>query len=311
MSHKEATIIDGKYYASKLLDDLAGKIARNKESYGIAPKLAIILVGSDHASMIYVRNKINAAKKVGMHTVLKKLPQDVSQAQLLEVIDEFNQDNGIHGIIIQQPLPSHLFKEELIFKIDRLKDVDGFHPENIGLLYGGYDSMTAFIPGTAMGCLYLIKNTLATIGKTISGQNVVVIGRSNIVGKPLASLLIREDATITLCHSKTQNLQKITSGADIVVSAVGKPRFLTADYFSSDAIVIDVGISRIETPDGSKLFGDVDFESAKNKVAFITPVPRGVGPMTIAYLLINTFHSMLDYEKFRKGRQINGWRFNW
>lgn len=284
---KEAILIDGKYHADLILEKLKKNIEYQKKENNLVAKLAIILVGSDPASAIYVRNKISAARKIGIDTEFKNFEENISEKTLLAEIVRMNLDNSISGIIVQLPLPKQISKEKVINAIDPAKDVDGFHPFNVGILNSGYSG--GFIPCTARGCLELIKLTQINL----EGKNVTIVGRSNIVGKPLAALLSREDATVTLCHSKTTNLASITFNADIVVTAIGKPRFFSSEYFSEKAIVIDVGINRIRFEDGYKLVGDVDFESVKNKVSYITPVPGGVGPMTIAYLLINTFEAMM------------------
>jgi len=284
---KEAILIDGKYHADLILEKLKKNIEYQKKENNLVAKLAIILVGSDPASTIYVRNKINAARRIGIDTECKNFEENISEKTLLAEIVRMNLDNSISGIIVQLPLPKQISKEKVINAIDPAKDVDGFHPFNVGILNSGYSG--GFIPCTARGCLELIKLTHSNL----EGKNVTIVGRSNIVGKPLAALLSREDATVTLCHSKTTNLASITSNADIVVTAIGKPRFFSSEYFSEKAIVIDVGINRIRFESGYKLVGDVDFESVKNKVSYITPVPGGVGPMTIAYLLTNTFEAMI------------------
>ena len=284
---KEAILIDGKYHADLILEKLKKNIEYQKKENNLVAKLAIILVGSDPASAIYVRNKISAARKIGIDTEFKNFEENITEKTLLAEIVRMNLDNSISGIIVQLPLPKQISKEKVINAIDPAKDVDGFHPFNVGILNSGYSG--GFIPCTARGCLELIKLTQINL----EGKNVTILGRSNIVGKPLAALLSREDATVTLCHSKTTNLASITFNADIVVTAIGKPRFFSSEYFSEKAIVIDVGINRIRFESGYKLVGDVDFESVKNKVSYITPVPGGVGPMTIAYLLTNTFEAMI------------------
>ena len=285
---KEAILIDGKYQADLLLAQLKKTIEYQKKENNLTAKLAIVLVGSDPASIIYVRNKINAAKKIGIATELKNFEQGISEKTLLNEISRMNMDNSISGIIVQLPLPLQISKEKVINTIAPGKDVDGFHPLNVGILNSGYRG--GFIPCTARGCFELIKLTESKL----SGKRVAMVGRSNIVGRPLAALLSQADATVTLCHSKTADLADITSKCDIVISAIGQPQFLTADYFSEKAIVIDVGINRVMSEDKYKLLGDVDFQSVKNKVSYITPVPGGVGPMTIAYLLINTFEAMIN-----------------
>ncbi len=284
---KKAILIDGKYKANLILDQLRKNVAYQKKENNLTAKLAIILIGSDPASTIYVKNKLNTAKKIGIDTKCINFDKTITEKNLLAEILRINLDSSISGIIVQLPLPKHISEEKVINAISPNKDVDGFHPLNVGILNSGYTG--GIIPCTARGCLELIK--LTTID--ISGKNAVIIGRSNIVGKPLAALLNRENATVTLCHSKTKNLATISANADIVIAAIGKPLFLTSNYFSEKAIVIDVGINRVEFDNKYKLVGDVDFESVKNKVSYITPVPGGVGPMTIAYLLTNTFEAMM------------------
>ncbi|MDG1436514.1 MAG: bifunctional 5,10-methylenetetrahydrofolate dehydrogenase/5,10-methenyltetrahydrofolate cyclohydrolase [Rickettsiaceae bacterium] len=276
---KSATIIDGKEISSRLLLDLKTRI----DSDSVSAKLAIILVGDNAASHIYVQNKIKAAIRVGIRTELKKFTSDITEEKLLQEINDLNKDADTSGMIIQMPLPNHIDKLNVIKAIDPAKDVDGFHPINLGMLFSPYKN--GFVPCTALGCLKLIKSCASDI----SGKKVVILGRSNIVGRPLAALLLKEDCTVTICHSKTKNLMEITSKADIVVSAMGNPKFLTKEYFNSSAIVIDVGINRVEQDGKYKLLGDVDFENVKNHVSYITPVPGGVGPMTVAYLLVNTY----------------------
>jgi len=284
---KEAILIDGKHYASLILDQLKKNVEYQKKENNLNAKLAIILVGSNHASSIYVRNKLNAAKKIGIDTDLIHFDESVNEKNLLAEILRMNSDNSISGILVQLPLPKQISKEKVINTIAPNKDVDGFHPLNVGILNSGYEG--GFVPCTARGCLELIKLTQVDI----TGKNIAIVGRSNIVGKPLAALLNIENATVTLCHSNTINLAKITSNADIVIAAIGKPLFLTSEYFSEKAIVIDVGINRVDFENNYKLVGDVDFDSVKNKVSYLTPVPGGVGPMTIAYLLNNTFEAMI------------------
>ena len=284
---KEAILIDGKHYASLILDQLKKNVDYQKKENNLNAKLAIILVGSNHASSIYVRNKLNAAKKIGIDTELIHFDENVNEKNLLAEILRMNSDNSISGILVQLPLPKQISKEKVINTIAPNKDVDGFHPLNVGILNSGYEG--GFVPCTARGCLELIKLTQVDI----TGKNIAIVGRSNIVGKPLAALLNIENATVTLCHSNTINLAKITSNADIVIAAIGKPLFLTSEYFSEKAIVIDVGINRVDFENNYKLVGDVDFDSVKNKVSYLTPVPGGVGPMTIAYLLNNTFEAMI------------------
>lgn len=288
---KEATIIDGKKISDKILADLKVKIDQDKKSGGSPAKLAIILVGNDPASSIYVQNKIKAAAKIGIETSLQKFEDDILEKDILDEIQSLNKDKNVSGIIVQLPLPQHISKLKVIKSIDPSKDVDGFHPVNVGLLYSPYEH--GFVPCTARGSLELIKSCCPVL----VGKNVVVIGRSNIVGRPLAALLLKEDCTVTICHSKTVNLQAITRQADIIISAVGKPGFLTKDYFNEKAVVIDVGITRGQSGDKPGLLGDVDFENVKKHVKYITPVPGGVGPMTVAYLLVNTYAAKIGSEQ--------------
>jgi len=284
---KEAIIIDGKKISEQILADLKCKI----EADNVIAKLAIILVGDDPASKIYVQNKIKAAQRVGILTELKNFDSNITEKQLLKEITALNIDQAVSGIIIQMPLPEHISKFKVVMAVDPMKDVDGFHPINVGMLYSPYEH--GFVPCTARGCLELIRYC----ENDLQGKNVVIIGRSNIVGRPLAALLLKEDCSVTICHSKTKNLADITSKADIVISAIGKPGFLTKEYFNSNSIVIDVGINRIISQNKCELVGDVDFQSVKDKVKYITPVPGGVGPMTVAYLLVNTYAAKIELDK--------------
>ena len=255
MIKKEAIIIDGKKISNDILADLKIKIEDYKKTNKKKIKLAIILVGVNSASKIYVQNKIKAAAQVGILTHLQEFEDDITHNDLLEKISELNNDPEISGMIVQLPLPNHIDKSKILTAIDPSKDVDGFHPYNVGLLYNPHEN--GFVPCTAMGCLKLIKTYISDL----SGKNVVVIGRSNIVGRPIAALLLKEDCTVTISHSKTQDLESITKKADIVISAVGSPKFLSAKYFNSNALVIDVGINRIKNNEGfNKLVGDVDFD---------------------------------------------------
>jgi len=284
---KEAIIIDGKKISEQILADLKCKI----EADNVIAKLAIILVGDDPASKIYVQNKIKAAQRVGILTELKNFDSNITEKQLLKEITALNIDQAVSGIIIQMPLPEHISKFKVVMAVDPMKDVDGFHPINVGMLYSPYEH--GFVPCTARGCLELIRYC----ENDLQGKNVVIIGRSNIVGRPLAALLLKEDCSVTICHSKTKNLADITSKADIVIAAIGKPGFLTKEYFNSNSIVIDVGINRIISQNKCELVGDVDFQSVKDKVKYITPVPGGVGPMTVAYLLVNTYAAKIELDK--------------
>lgn len=277
----KAKIIDGRQQAAIIHAQTQKEIKKIIATGSPAPKLAIILIGEHTASEIYVRNKIFAAGKIGMRAELVRYKTNISNQELLAQIGQLNNDTDIAGIIVQLPLPDHIETRAVINAISPKKDVDGFHPINLGSLYSGVGE--AFIACTALGCLRLIES----IGEDLTGKHVVIVGRSNIVGRPLAALLLRNDATVTIAHSKTKNLKDLTLKADIVVSAVGNPKFLTADYFNQNAIVIDVGINRVEYEDKCEIVGDIDFDSVAMRVRYISPVPGGVGPMTIAYLLAN------------------------
>ncbi|HJD61827.1 MAG TPA: bifunctional methylenetetrahydrofolate dehydrogenase/methenyltetrahydrofolate cyclohydrolase FolD [Rickettsia endosymbiont of Columbicola hoogstraali] len=272
-------VIVGKALANEILSELNYEVQRLKDKTGESPKLAIVLVGDNPASIIYVKNKIKHANKIGIDTLLLNLSITIKTEDLIAKINELNLDQNVSGIIVQLPLPESIDKNKILSAILNSKDVDGFHPLNVGYLHSGIDS--GFVPCTALGCLEVIKKH----EPNLSGKNAVIVGRSNIVGKPLSALLLKEDCSVTICHSKSQNLSSITSKADIVVAAIGSPLKLTSEYFKPDAIVIDVGINRIG---GNKIVGDVDFENVKSKVKYITPVPGGIGPMTIAFLLKNT-----------------------
>ncbi len=275
-----ATIIDGKKIAAEIREGLKEKISRFEKK----PKLAVILVGHDGPSEIYVRNKQKAAAEIGVETQLFSFEETVSQKELEDLIDRLNEDRKVNGILLQLPLPWHIESEKLLNKINPLKDVDGFHPYNVGLLQNGCVGGT--IAATPKGVLRLLKET----GKNLQGLNALVIGRSNIVGKPMAMILLRQDCTVTIAHSHTKNLKSLCQNADIVVSATGCGKLVKADWLKTEAMVFDVGISRDEN---GKLCGDVDFEEAKKVASFITPVPGGVGPMTIAMLLENTLEAYL------------------
>ncbi|MBR1915843.1 MAG: bifunctional methylenetetrahydrofolate dehydrogenase/methenyltetrahydrofolate cyclohydrolase FolD [Alphaproteobacteria bacterium] len=275
-----ATIIDGKKTALEIRNDLKEKIARLK----IFPKLAVVLAGDDEASKIYVKNKQKAAFEVGIETILYTFDNMVTQNQLETLIDDLNNDADVNGILIQLPLPKHINAQKLLNKVCPLKDVDGFHPFNIGLLQNGDSCAT--IAATPKGVLRLIKQT----NIDLTGKNALVIGRSNIVGKPMSMLLLNENCTVTIAHSKTSDLRSLCQNADIVVSATGCPRLVKADWLKKGAVVIDVGICRDES---GKLCGDVDFDKALEVASYITPVPGGVGPMTIAMLLENVVDAYL------------------
>lgn len=270
-------IIDGKAVSKKVKEDVKAECEQLKAK-GITPGLAVIIVGDDPASQVYVHNKEVACEACGFYSVKYALPAETTQDELNALVDKLNKDDKINGILCQLPLPSHLDDKEVINRIDPLKDVDAFHPVNVGaIMIGDYN----YLPCTPAGVMELIHST----GIDVSGKKAVVIGRSNIVGKPMAMLLLHENATVEITHSRTQNLADITKEADILVAAIGKAKFVKADMVKDGAVVIDVGMNR----DGNgKLCGDVDFEDVKNKCSFITPVPGGVGPMTIAMLMKNT-----------------------
>jgi methylenetetrahydrofolate dehydrogenase (NADP+)/methenyltetrahydrofolate cyclohydrolase len=279
-----AKIIDGKAFAATVRAKVGAHVARLKADHGITPGLAVVLVGADPASEVYVRNKGTSTLEVGMNSYEHKLPADTSEADLLALIDQLNADPAVHGILCQLPLPKHLNEELVINSILPAKDVDGFHISNVGLLGTGQKSM---VPCTPLGCLMMLRDHHGSL----SGLNAVVVGRSNIVGKPMANLLLKDSCTVTIAHSRTKNIEALCRAADIVVAAVGRAEMITGDWIGEGATVIDVGINRIAHPEKegkTKLVGDVHFESAVKKAGAITPVPGGVGPMTIACLLANT-----------------------
>lgn len=278
-------LIDGKAFAETLKASIAAEVRDLRELHRLQPGLAVILVGEDPASQVYVRNKSETVKALGMKSVKVELPADVSEKQLLLKIEGFNDDPSIHGILVQLPLPRHISEERVIATIRPEKDVDGFHPINAGRLATGGD---ALVPCTPLGCLLLLKDRL---GKDLSGLEAVVIGRSNIVGKPMAALLLRESCTVTVAHSRTKALPEVCRRADIVVAAVGRPEMVKGDWLKPGCTVIDVGINRVpvaDDPGKTRLVGDVDLLSALEVAGAITPVPGGVGPMTIACLMRNT-----------------------
>ncbi|HAA7066850.1 TPA_asm: bifunctional methylenetetrahydrofolate dehydrogenase/methenyltetrahydrofolate cyclohydrolase [Listeria monocytogenes] len=270
-------IIDGKKLAKEIQEKVTREVAELVKE-GKQPGLAVVLVGDNQASRTYVRNKQKRTEEAGMKSVLIELPENVTEEKLLSVVEELNEDKTIHGILVQLPLPEHISEEKIIDTISFDKDVDGFHPVNVGNLFIGKDS---FVPCTPAGIIELIKST----GTQIEGKRAVVIGRSNIVGKPVAQLLLNENATVTIAHSRTKDLPQVAKEADILVVATGLAKFVKKDYIKPGAIVIDVGMDRDEN---NKLCGDVDFDDVVQEVGFITPVPGGVGPMTITMLLANT-----------------------
>jgi len=278
-----ATRIDGKLFAENLRVKIAADVAALKASQGITPGLAVVLVGKDPASQVYVANKGKACKEAGMNSYDFRMPSGTSEAELIAKVNELNADSKVHGILVQLPLPKHINENTIINTISPDKDVDGFHVINAGRLMTGQDG---FVPCTPLGCSMLLKDVL---GDSLAGKHAVVIGRSNIVGKPMAQLLLKESCTVTIAHSKTKDLPAMVKQADIVVAAVGKPEMVKGDWIKPGAVVIDVGINRITLPDGkTKLVGDVAYEEAEKVASAITPVPGGVGPMTIACLLANT-----------------------
>ncbi|MBE6584157.1 MAG: bifunctional methylenetetrahydrofolate dehydrogenase/methenyltetrahydrofolate cyclohydrolase FolD [Ruminococcaceae bacterium] len=273
-----ARIIDGKAISKAVRLEIADDVAAFKEKHGIAPGLAVIIVGSDPASQVYVRNKKRACEEVGFYSESYELSEDTTQEQLIALIDKLNSDEKIHGILVQLPLPKHLNETEILLKIRPEKDVDAFHPYNVGkIMIGDYD----LLPCTPAGVMVLLERS----GVEVKGKRCVVIGRSNIVGKPMAMLLLHAHGTVTVCHSRTQNLSEICRQADILVASIGKPEFVSGDMVKEGAVVVDVGINRL---DNGKLVGDVNFAEVEPKASFITPVPGGVGPMTITMLLKNT-----------------------
>jgi methylenetetrahydrofolate dehydrogenase (NADP+)/methenyltetrahydrofolate cyclohydrolase len=277
-----ARLIDGKAIASKVREAAASHVAAFEQRLGRPPGLATVLVGEDPASAVYVRSKNRMTAEAGMASFAHNLPASTTEEELLQLVSDLNGDERVDGILVQLPLPGHARADRVIQTIDPAKDVDGFHPVNAGRLATG---LSALVPCTPYGCLYLLNHELGTVG----GLNAVVVGRSNIVGKPMAQLLLAESATVTIAHSKTRDLPDVVRDADIVVAAVGRPEMVRGDWIKPGATVIDVGINRIPTEDGkSRLVGDVAFDEASQVAAAITPVPGGVGPMTIACLLRNT-----------------------
>ncbi|SDW12806.1 methylenetetrahydrofolate dehydrogenase (NADP+) / methenyltetrahydrofolate cyclohydrolase [Ruegeria halocynthiae] len=276
-----AQIIDGRAFAAKVRAQVADQVAKLKEKTGITPGLAVVLVGEDPASQVYVRSKGQQTIEVGMNSYEHKLPADVSKDELYALIDKLNNDPAVHGILVQFPVPDHLSETEIVSQIDPGKDVDGLHVVNAGLLASGQKAMVSCTP---LGCLMLLRDHLGSL----SGLDAVVVGRSNLVGKPMAQLLVRDSCTVTIAHSRTKDLPDVVRRADIVIAAVGRPEMVPGDWIKEGATVIDVGINRIERDGKNKLVGDVDYATAVERAGAITPVPGGVGPMTIACLLANT-----------------------
>ena len=275
-----AQLIDGNALSKQLRAQVAADTAALKAK-GLTPGLAVVLVGDNQASQVYVRNKVKACEDAGLHSVLEKYEATMTEADLLARVDALNNDSSIHGILVQLPLPAHIDAQKVIEAISPAKDVDGFHIASAGALMTG---MPGFWPCTPYGCMKMLES----IGYDLKGKHAVVIGRSNIVGKPMALMLLQKDATVTVAHSRTQNLKALTLQADVIVAAVGKRNVLTADMVKSGAVVLDVGMNR---NDEGKLCGDVDFDGVKQVAGYITPVPGGVGPMTITMLLVNTLES--------------------
>ncbi|SFF88087.1 5,10-methylenetetrahydrofolate dehydrogenase (NADP+) [Roseobacter denitrificans OCh 114] len=284
-SDMSATLIDGKAFAARVRAQVAEHVTRLKADHGITPGLAVVLVGQDPASQVYVRSKGKQTTEVGMKSVEHKLDADTSETDLLAVVDQLNKDPDIHGILVQLPLPGHLDEDLVINSIAPEKDVDGFHISNVGLLGTGQKSM---VPCTPLGCLMMLRDYHGSL----LGMDAVVVGRSNIVGKPMAQLLLGDSCTVTIAHSRTKDLADVVRRADIVVAAVGRPEMVPGDWIKPGATVIDVGINRLDAPEKgegkTRLVGDVDFDSCAAVAGAITPVPGGVGPMTIACLLANT-----------------------
>ena len=276
-----AKIIDGKQISLDIKNELKERVAKYKEQ-GIEITLAVVKVGNDPASAVYVRNKEKACEYVGINSKTLALPEETTEEELLNVVKELNEDKNVNGILVQLPLPKHIDESKVLLTIDSTKDVDGFHPVNVGKMVIGEDT---FLPCTPAGIIEMIKR--ADID--IEGKECVVIGRSNIVGKPMAMLMLKENATVTIAHSRTKDLKEVTKRADIIVAAIGKAKFVTADYVKEGAVVIDVGMDRDEN---GKLCGDVDFESVSKVASAITPVPGGVGPMTVTMLLVNCLRSV-------------------
>ncbi|QVK21303.1 bifunctional methylenetetrahydrofolate dehydrogenase/methenyltetrahydrofolate cyclohydrolase FolD [Mycoplasmatota bacterium] len=281
-----ATVISGRKLSKQIREELKEKVVQLNAKYGDVPKLVVVLVGDDPASISYVTAKEKGAKYVGFDSELIRKPESISEEELLSLIDELNNDESVNGILVQLPLPKHIDVDKVIDRIALAKDVDGFHPENVGNLHVG---RPALLPCTPKGIITMIKSA----GLNISGMNAVIVGRSNLVGKPAAMLLMNENATVTITHSRTKDLASHTKNADILVAAIGRAKFITADMVKPGAIVIDVGVNKVD----GKLCGDVDYEPISEIAGFITPVPGGVGPMTITSLLENTLEAFINQKK--------------
>ena len=281
-----AVILDGKAISAKFRQNIKEETAALKEKTGKAPGIAVILAGDDAASSVYVNSKEKAAIECGFYSVVERISADVTTSDVLKLVEKYNNDEKIHGILVQLPLPSACHEKTILRAIRAEKDVDGFHPYNVGLLNIGEDCL---MPCTPFG----VMNMMADYGIEIAGKNAVVVGRSNIVGKPIAAMLLKANATVTVCHSKTKDLSGVCANADILVAAIGKAKFIKKEFVKDGAVVIDVGINRVD----GKLCGDVDFEDVKDKCSYITPVPGGVGPMTITTLMQNTLKAFKFIEK--------------
>jgi len=280
-----SNIISGKELSKSIRESVKLEVDKLKEKYGKSPHLVVILVGEDPASQSYVKAKERACIKAGMRSTLIRKDETITEDELVGLVESLNKDEDVHGILVQLPLPKHINSNLVINTIEKNKDVDGFHPLNIAALHIGEEGI---LPATPKGIITMLKST----NQSLEGKNALVIGRSNIVGKPAAALLLRENCTVTIAHSRTKNMKEIALQSDIIVAAVGRANFVTGDMIKEGAIVIDVGVNRVD----DKLVGDVDFEAAKEKASFITPVPGGVGPMTIASLLQNTIECFLILE---------------
>jgi methylenetetrahydrofolate dehydrogenase (NADP+)/methenyltetrahydrofolate cyclohydrolase len=283
-----AKIIDGKQIAAEIRAEMKQEVAELKEKHGVTPGLAVVLVGEDPASVVYVRNKKRGCEELGINSFEHKLDATATEEEVLGIVEKLNQDNAVHGILVQLPLPKQISESKILNTILPEKDVDGFHPVNVGKMLIGEP---AFLPCTPHG----VQELLMRSGSDPEGKHVVIVGRSNIVGKPVMAILMQKkdgaNATVTVCHSRTKNLTEITKQADILIAAIGRAKMITADMVSDGVVVIDVGVNRVDDPTakrGYRLVGDVDFDGVKEKASAITPVPGGVGPMTITMLLINT-----------------------
>ena len=285
----ENKIIDGKEISAQIREKIKEFGETLKKESGRTPGLAVVLVGENPASKVYVKNKIEKTKEVGFTSIEHRLNDDVSEEELLNVVKNLNKDDKVQGILVQLPLPKHIDADKVLDTIKPIKDVDGFHAENVGKLWSGLDSL---VPCTPLGCSILLKK----LNPDLSGKKAIIIGRSNIVGKPMAALLLGMNATVTVAHSRTKNIEELVKSADIVVAAVGIPEMVKGSWIKKDAVVIDVGINRIERDGKKVLVGDVDYEECLENSSKITPVPGGVGPMTIACLLLNTLFT--SYEQF-------------